>query len=138
MKISALVEAFNLDEEDAKMLLRIIRYKVNPMSMPERFPRTCESYYYLHLERGDTDNEMRLSALDELLETCGVEAIRTTEFIDHYHGDTRASYLNTGDSYTPTILLDHRDLRWRLTSWCDFVESIDGTKDANGEPIEVL
>lgn len=133
-----IAEAFDIDLDDAKLAIKIIRYKVNPLDEPEKFPRTHETYSRLGSLSADNDNEMRMSALDELCLTHGVEAIRTSEYIDRYHHDIRASYLNTGDTYAITILLDHRALRWRLTGWGDFVESLEGKKDLNGELIEVF
>jgi hypothetical protein len=137
MKAEQLAEAFDVSMDDAKLAMRIIRYKVNPVDMPERFPNTFSTYQHLDTDKWGTDHECRMSALNELLGTHGVEAVRTSEFIDRYHLDIRASYLNTGDTYATTILLDHRDEKWRLTSWGDFVESLEGKKDSNGELIEV-
>lgn len=140
MKFTAenIAEAFDIDLDDAKLAIRIIRYRVNPLDEPEKFPRTYETYSRLGDLSSKNDNEMRMSALDELCLTHGVEPIRTSEYIDRFHGDIRASYLNTGDTYAITILLDHRDLKWRLMSWGDFVESLDGKRDSNGDPIVVL
>ena len=137
MKAEQLAEAFDVSLDDAKLAIKIIRYKVNPVDMPDKFPNTFSTYQYLDTEHWGTDNECRMSALNELLLTHGVEAIRTSEHIDRYHFDIRASYLNAGDTYNTTILLDHRDEKWLLTSWGDFVESIDGKKTNDGELIEV-
>ena len=64
------------------------------------------------------------AALDELLRIYGVEPIRIEgAFIDRYHFDIVASYLNTGDAYATTLLLDHDEQRWTLTSWGDFLEA---------------
>ena len=137
MKAEQLAEAFDVSLDDAKLAIKIIRYKVNPVDMPDKFPNTFSTYQRLDTEHWGTDNECRMSALNELLLTHGVEAIRTSEHIDRYHFDIRASYLNTGDTYSTTILLDHRDNRWLLTSGGDFVESLDGKKTDDGELIEV-
>ena len=140
MKAEQLVEAFDVSLDDAKLAIKVIRYKVNPVDMPDKFPNTFSTYQYLtgQIERcWGTDNECRMSALNELLLTHGVEAIRTNEHIDRYHFDIRASYLKAGDTYNTTILLDHRDEKWLLTSWGDFVESLDGKKTDDGELIEV-
>lgn len=127
MKAEQIAEAFDVSLDDAKLALRIVRYEVNPVDMPDRFPNTFNTYRHLtsQIERCiGTDSECRMSALNELLLTHGVEAIRTSEHIDRYHLDIRASYLNTGDTYNTTILLDHRDNKWLLTSWGDFADSI--------------
>lgn len=140
MKLTAenIAEAFDIDLDDAKLAIKIIRYRANPLDEPEKFPRTHETYSRLGDLSSKNDNEMRMSALDELCLTHGVEPIRTSEYIDRFHGEVRASYLNTGDSYATTILLDHRDLKWRLMSWGDFVEWVSSKKDSEGNPIEVL
>lgn len=54
--------------------------------------------------------------LDRLLETHGVEAI-----FDR-NGRAVAEYLNTGDTYTTTILYDHTTRSFRVTSMGDWVE----------------
>lgn len=133
-----IAEAFDIDLDDARLAIKTIRYKVSPLDEPRKFPRTYETYSRLGDLSSENDNEMRMSALDELCLTCGVEPIRTSEYIDRFHGEIRASYLNTGDSYATTILLDHRDLKWRLMSWGDFVEWVSSKKDSEGNPIEVL
>ena len=138
MKAEQLVEAFDVSLDDAKLAIKIIRYKINPVDMPDKFPNTFSTYQYLDTEHWGTDNECRMSALNELLLTHGVEAIRTSEHIGRYHFDIRASYLNAGDTCNTTILLDHRDEKWLLTSWGDFVESIEGQETDDGELIEVL
>ena len=62
--------------------------------------------------------ELILSALNELMETCGVEAFRGRE--SQYHAC--AEYLNTGDTYSPTILFRHDTGTFSLTCWGDFFE----------------
>ena len=140
MKFTAenIAEAFDIDLDDARLAIKIIRYKVSPLDEPRKFPRTHETYSRLGDLGSENDNEMRMSALDELCLTCGVEPIRTSEYIDRFHGEVRASYLNTGDSYATTIIIDHRDLKWRLMSCGDFIDSIEGQETSNGKLIEVL
>lgn len=133
----SIAEAFDIGEDDAAIAIRIIRYEFNPLDQPERFPRTSDIYGHMGTLSQDNDNEMRMCALDELCLTFGAEAIETSEYIDRFHGNIRCSYLNTGDSYATTILLDHRDNRWLFTGWGDFVESLQDKKDCNGDPIDV-
>lgn len=64
-------------------------------------------------------------------------AVFTAYAIDGYWFDCRAVYLNTGDTYNTTILFDTKKDRFYLASMGDFVESLDGKKDDNGDPIEV-
>jgi hypothetical protein len=60
-----------------------------------------------------------LSALNELLECFGVEAFNSRESRMH----AIAEYLNTGDTYSTTILFRHDTGTFRLTSWGDFLEA---------------
>jgi hypothetical protein len=70
-----------------------------------------------------SDYELAMNAINETIETCGVEAIESEKiWIDSYHHNIVAVYCNTGDSYCPTVLLDHRSMQYRITSWADFVE----------------
>ena len=63
---------------------------------------------------------------DRLLETCGVEAIdQPGAYISKYWLDTVALYLNSGDSYTPTILADIEEHQFILTTYGDFVEELE-------------
>jgi len=145
MKAEQIAEAFDVSLDDAKLALKIMNWKVKPTDFPDKLPKTCDQYRYLDTQFGDlydrdfgADCSCRLTALDELLGTFGVEPIRTTEHIDRYWFDCRACYLNTGDTYNTTILFDTKKDRFYLTSWGDFVESLEGKKDDNGDPIEVL
>lgn len=63
--------------------------------------------------------ELILSALNELLKCSGVEAFRARG--DQYHAC--AEYLNTGDTYSPTILFRHDSGTFRLTTWGDYFEA---------------
>lgn len=137
MKAEQIAEAFDVSLDDAKLALKIMNWKVKPTSLTDRLPKTCDQYRYLDTDNFHTDCSCRLDALDELLSTFGVEPIRTSEHIDRYWFDCRACYLNTGDTYNTTILFDTKKDRFYLTSWGDFVESLEGKKDDNGDPIEV-
>ncbi len=106
----------------ATIALAIIRGQLDPLNYPGHFPatekwaRSC----YNPLPAKDT----KLAALSELLGMHGVECIQG-DWWDHYYGDNVAEYLNTGDSYAATILLDHQRGKWLLTSWGDFVETME-------------
>lgn len=60
----------------------------------------------------------RMTALNEILEGCGIEAIREEE-----SGTLRADYINMGDAYRTTLLFDFNRGRYLLTTWGDFVEA---------------
>lgn len=137
MKATDIAKAFDVSLGNAKLALKIINQQAIPTRFINKLPNTCERYRYVDLDRYGNRCSCWLCALNEILGTHGVESIRTSEFIDRYWFDCRAAYLNTGDTYNTTILFDTKKDRFYLTSWGDFVESLDGRKDSNGDPIEV-
>jgi hypothetical protein len=71
------------------------------------------------------DHESVDAALDlanELMGAHGVEAIRGDYHVDRYYFDTVALYVNTGDSYTGTLLYETDRDRFLVTSWGEWVE----------------
>jgi len=56
-----------------------------------------------------------MCAANEICNTCGVESFRAK------NGDYW-EYLNAGDTYTPTLLLNRRTGRLIVSSWGDVVE----------------
>jgi hypothetical protein len=64
--------------------------------------------------------DLRLHVLDSIAETCGVEYIAHKD--DTFHEVHGLEYLNTGETYTPTIVYDHSRKRYRVSSWGDIVE----------------
>ena len=69
-----------------------------------------------------SDDELVFRALNSVLGTFGVEAIEG-RWVDRYHMEIQAVYLNTGDTYATTLLLDHETGNVHLTSWGDWVEA---------------
>jgi hypothetical protein len=66
-----------------------------------------------------------MCAINEILEGFGVEALDGGEdaHVNTYYGRHIASYVNMGDTYNVTILLDHtRDNTYYVTSWGDWFE----------------
>lgn len=66
------------------------------------------------------EDAMRLA--DRLMEASGVEAIEGEDWIDGFYGNIVATYVNTGDTYNPTLLHESKTGRFILTSWGDWVE----------------
>lgn len=64
--------------------------------------------------------DQRLHALNAEAETHGVEYIAHRD--DSWREALGLEYLNTGDTYTPTLLFDHLRGSWRVCSWGDVVE----------------
>lgn len=116
--------AFHCTRFNACLALLIIRGRVNPADHPRRFPKLADWIRQCYHE--PRRSEQSLAALDELLGTYGVEPISVEgAWIDRYHGNIVASYLNTGDTYSPTLLLDHGRGRWKLTSWGEWFEAYE-------------
>ena len=68
-------------------------------------------------------HDLRLHALNGEAETFGVEYIAHRDDgwrVDDQYG---IEYLNTGDTYTATLLFDHHKQTWRVCSWGDIVEA---------------
>ena len=132
MKAQRIAEVFDCGSFDANLALLIIRGRVDPAKHPRRFPRTVEWAQSCHFP--PRKRELKLTALDELLRTHGVEAIQPEgAWVDRYYGSCVASYLNTGDTYAPTLLLDHEVERWKLTSWGDFLEAWEARQVGENE-----
>ena len=113
-----LVDALHITPEQAATVRALIRGEIKIQDNP-LFPRTAQwinSCYHAprRLDR-------ILSALNECLETQGVECITSGEQrMDGSH--IVAEYLNAGDTYNATLLFNHRTQAFSLTSWGDFVE----------------
>ena len=132
MKAQKIADIFDVPLFDGNVALGLIRYRIDPEKFPRRFPQT--NAWLNQCYHKPRRSEIALHALDEILFTHGVEAISDSRFyVDRYHGEIIAAYINTGDTYATTILLNHLDKKWQLTSWGDFVESLDEREDMRGE-----
>lgn len=64
--------------------------------------------------------ELKMHALNAVLDLCGVEALTVDgAYVDSYHGDIVATYLNVGDPYIATVVLDSETGEFSITSWAD-------------------
>lgn len=76
------------------------------------------------LNDSELDPDQKLNALDVVLDGFGVEGVRVEgAWIDNYHGDIVASYVNQGDTYTETVVYDHETDEFHVTSWGDWLEA---------------
>lgn len=88
-------------------------------SFMEEGPHGGVHLYELDQHRyGDIGLAMRV--MDSILDTFGVEYIPSAD--DTYNRTEGLDYLNTGDTYTPTVIYDYGKGRWMITSWGDIVE----------------
>lgn len=79
-------------------------------------------------------NELVMHAVNAVLDGHGVEAIRAEHaWVDSFHGDIIATYVNFGDTYCLTVVLDSETGEFILTSWGDFYE---GWLAENPEEVE--
>ncbi len=123
MKTQQIASHLNISARQAALVLAIIRGQLEPLNYPKHFPATEKwaNSCYNPLPAKDR----KLSALNELLGMHGVEPIRSEGAWDNYYGDCVAEYLNTGDSYAATVLLDHQRGKWMLTTYGDYVEAME-------------
>jgi len=75
-----------------------------------------------------TDIELRMEAINEILEGFGVEGIEG-KWVDSYHRENQAVYINTGDTYSLTILYDNELRRFVVTTFGDWVESHEKSRE---------
>lgn len=100
-----LTEAFDITADDAKRIRRLI-----------------------HNCNGNGRNvENVLAKIDKIIDACGVETVRNgTESFSGYWCDCAAAYVNTGDTYSPTIMYVVESDTFRLIDWETFVENYRG------------
>lgn len=69
----------------------------------------------------ENEVELMLECLDQVLRTCGVEYIEDVE--DTQRERMGISYLNTGETYTTTVVYDWRKSITILTDWGSIIEN---------------
>lgn len=76
---------------------------------------------------GYSSAERKLSLINKLMDGYGVEYVddqNKGQNVGRYSESSAAAmYVNTGDTYSPTVLYDVDAGKFRLTSWGDFVEN---------------
>lgn len=105
--IKALRAVFN-EPQAARAILAMSRAELE--GLPVCQARIAECY------NPPSTADLRLTALDQLAETFGVEGIQSSD-------GRWLMYLNAGDTYTPTVTL--WDGRYRVESWGDRVEKLE-------------
>jgi hypothetical protein len=122
MNALKLAKAWKLSDETAEKILAVC--KMNTKELDE-FIEKEEMAIYTSSHR----KEMILQVVNKLSESYGIEDIRDTRFDHRYFGNAVASYVNTGDSYTLTLVWDHtiNSLDWTSYSeWIKDYESVAG------------
>ena len=112
--IKTLKTRLGVDEATARTLLDLMRGDADPAEFCGRWIAQCHNM--------PSDNELIMAAIDSVLGTFGVEAIRGRH-VDNYHYDIQACYCNAGDTYDATILMDNETGNFHATSWGDWFEA---------------
>jgi hypothetical protein len=104
--IAAIESEFPGKGKLAKAIFRMRRSELE--TLPAGLARIRECYH------APSTSDVRMHCLDALLETFGIEAFQT-------RNGTWVEYLNTGDTYAPTIV--RMNGHYRIASWGDIAES---------------
>ena len=115
--VSRIEKLLEIPREKAREVRGIIDGSIDPegYSSVEKWVGQC-----LNRPRGI---EMRMEALNEVLDGCGVEAIQPEGIhVDDYWFNCVAVYVNNGDTYKPTVLYGTEREKFEITSWGDWVE----------------
>jgi hypothetical protein len=102
--IKSLEKVFGGDAPRARELLRASRADL--LTTPEGAARDRECY------RPPATEDLRMTVLDALADTSGVEAVETKKGM--------CEYLNAGDAYAPTLIFFNGT--YRVGCWGDVVE----------------
>ena len=113
---AAIAASFQVDISTARLARRLIRGEEMIRGNPA-LPKTNDwiaACYHRHRRI-----DRILEALNECLECHGVLAFRTRNGSQYA---AIAEYLDTGDTYSATLLFRHDTGTFRLTTWGDFFE----------------
>lgn len=105
----------NITKEQAETIRGLIRGEIRTKDAA-RFPASNQWFNQCHHEPKRLDRI--LACINEAMGGFGVEAIWG-------ENDTHwpvADYINTGDTYSATILFNRETCAFQLTSWGDFYE----------------
>jgi hypothetical protein len=119
LSVRRLTETLNIDDAKAATILDLMRTDAS-LTHPA-VVAWAEQCYHDPRRNSDSHAECQMVAINAELEGYGVEAIEG-RYIDHYHHNIQAAYVNMGDTYTPTILFDNERRMFRVTNWGDWVE----------------
>jgi len=104
--------------DNPELLRKLIEGNIDIEQCPELFPVTCNWIRACYNE--PNEDELIMSAANELLECHGVEAV----FSNVDDMEPAFTYCNTGDSYVGTLVLTDTG-RYLVSSWGDMVESAE-------------
>lgn len=107
-----LVNSLKLTKQQAIKVRRIIHGTLNPETI-EAVSSWVDQCYHK-----PTDLELRMAAINSIIECYGVEAI-PPNFTGNY---PKAVFCNVGETYDLTILYDYSTDTFKLTSYGDYIE----------------
>ena len=95
---------------------------------PDKFPCVLEEERQCY--HRPRFSERVMCALNWLIGGYGVEAHPVEgAWVDSYHRRFVASYVNMGDAYSQTAVLDHSTGEFSVTSYGDWLEAYEARKD---------
>lgn len=103
--VRTLRQVFGENAKQARQILKMSRRELE--ELPAGAARVVGCYH------PPATSDLRLTCLDALAGTCGVEAFETRR-------DGWCEYLNAGDTYAPTLVRFRG--RYQVTSWGDIAE----------------
>lgn len=113
--VKRMVEHLGISEDQAKILKKMMNDEISPVVIAEGMGLTKGFY-------NDPDKVYAIMLVaDKFMEGSGVEGLEG-EYVDSFSQNVQASYVNTGDTYSATLLYDNVTGRFVLTTWGDFVE----------------
>ena len=111
--LQMLLDKLTPDLAIAKAVLAVLAKEITP----EDASAKCD-YWVRQCHHKPSWHKRALVACNDLLGTCGVEAL-TIEDTSPF------SYCNTGDTYETTLARDHDAEQWVLASWGDLFEEYE-------------
>lgn len=128
VSLESIREAFPHIGSVNQQLICIVINNDSDCSMLEEFESNAKWIKQCH--NRPSDLELKLNAINELLEGFGVENITIeNSWINSFWQDTIALYINMGDTYSTTILYDTEEQSFEITSYDDFLEMRENTEE---------
>jgi hypothetical protein len=112
--LARLVSVLNITEEQAATIRGLIRGEIRTLGN-EQFPEANKWFSSCYHQPKRLDRI--LACINEVMGGFGVEAIWGS---DAYW--PAADYINTGDTYSATLLFNRESGAFQLTTWGDFFE----------------
>ena len=107
---------FDLPAEEEARLRDVCEGRLDPETLASVSAWIRECYHR------PSETELIMAACNELLEGFGTESLRGP-WLDRYHQDAQASYVNMGDCCNLTIIRDHLRQQWLVTTVADLIET---------------